>query len=105
MSPIVYIEAHCDICGDEICSGLMGADFAILRNGDIVCIQCRDKRPSHEHLKNFSIAPLPEPEEETPEEDEIKAFIDPTELDDSEVTAEEPDAIDRAKEEQLDRRC
>ena len=82
MSPIIYIEARCDECNDEIYSGL-GVDFALLRNGKLVCTECRNKRPDIEWFKNFSIPKMPEPEEETPE----------------------PDAIDRAKEEQLDRKC
>lgn len=72
MSPIQYIEARCDICNDEIYSEFQGVEFGILRSGKLVCATCRDQRPDHEHFKNFSVAPIPETEEEPeliPEDD------------------------------------
>ena len=139
MSPIQYLEATCDRCNKEIGNVVEDAEFGILRSGQLVCAECRDKRPDHEHFRNFMIPQLkmkydddeePEPKEkyyclkckgkhfreskigiehacfEIP--DVEKRWADSQEPEEGAPPyepEEEPDAIDRAREEQLDRKC
>ncbi|MBA7493927.1 hypothetical protein ES702_04493 [subsurface metagenome] len=86
MSPILYIEARCEECNDEITNQAEAIEIAILRSGSLLCKKCAELRPDR-ILKWFSIPKMPEPEE----------------LDDAEVVAEEPDAIDQSRKERTDR--
>lgn len=66
ISPITYIEGHCEKCSEEIYSGFAEVAFAILRSGELLCKPCADLKPD-QVLKWFSIAPLPDEPEEEPD--------------------------------------
>jgi len=83
MKPILYIEARCEECNDEITNQADDIEFAVLRSGKLLCKTCAELKPDR-ILKWFTVEKLPEPEEE-PE------------------APEEKDAIDRAREERTDK--
>lgn len=79
MSSIDYIEATCDVCSDEITNENQDVEFAILRNGTLLCKTCGDQR-SDQVFKWFTVIHIPE---DDPTTEEIFEDIDALEIDES----------------------
>lgn len=107
ISPIVYIEFVCDGCNDEFNNDRDDLEFGMMKNGKLLCQVCRDLRPHHEGLKNFSLdkifdpevldeaqkefLKMQEPEDLIPDDDRPEGEVENVEeLDDAEVAKEEP---------------
>ena len=105
MSPIEYVEWTCDECD----AWYQHENLAIMKNGKILCEECALKKRDQIFMWIEPEQLIPaiqryEPEEEIPEDDEpdMRTVLEEIE---SEEEIPEPDAIDRAREEQLDRKC